>query len=85
MKDPINQVTSDSLIKIKPEHVSVEIDGEILAMHIKTGRYLGFNEVASLSQAVQTEFAVDAATSADDTLAFVQRMLDDGLVEIVKE
>ena len=33
MKDPINQVTSDSLIKIKPEHVSVEIDGEILAMH----------------------------------------------------
>lgn len=89
----------DSQIRRSAECYMTEADGEIMMLHFASGQYIGMNAVASfiwkqladpsdiarLSQAVQAEFAVDAATSADDTLAFVQRMLDDGLVEFVKE
>jgi hypothetical protein len=97
MSSSLNKLSSDSLIRQHADYVSVEIKGKVLLMHIVTGNHLDFNDVASfiwkqlakptdiasLTRAVQVEFAVDEASCAKDTLKFVQRMLDDGVVEIV--
>ena len=94
-----NQPRPDSQIRRCPECYMTEADGEIMMMHVPSGQYIGMNavasfiwkrlaeptDIASLTRAVQTEFAVDEASCAEDTLNFVQRMLDDGLVEIVTE
>jgi len=93
----MSTLTLDTRIRQHPDQIATEVDGEVLMMHIESGNYFGLNEVASflwnqldtprtvaaLCVAVQTEFKVDEERCQADTLAFLEDMISDGLVEVV--
>jgi hypothetical protein len=92
-------VSLDTRVRQHPDQVAAEADGEVLMMHIESGNYFGLNEVGSfiwnqleeprsiaeLCAAIQGEFDVDEERCRADAIAFVQGMIDDGLMEPVSD
>ena len=90
-------LTLATTLRQHPDQIAAEADGEVLMMHVESGNYFGLNEVASfiwnqldtprtiaeLCAATQAEFEVDEARCAADALAFLQGLIDDGLVQVV--
>ena len=70
------------------------MDDEVLMMHPDSGEYFGLNSVAGfiwnmldepvavakVCEAVQFEFDVEKERCLSDTLAFIEQMVDDGLL-----
>jgi len=90
-------ITLDSVLSQPAEQLATEVDGEVLMMNIESGNYFGLNEVASfiwrqletpmsaraLCAAIAGEFDVPSEQCEADTLAFLDGMVKDGLLQQV--
>jgi len=90
-------LTLETHLRQHADQIAAEADGEVLMMHVESGDYFGLNEVASfiwhrlgtpctveeLCHAVLAEFDVEPDRCETDALAYLQGMVEDGLVEVV--
>ena len=93
----MNKLSSDIYLRQNPDQLFAEANGEVLMMHIKTGEYNGLNMVASfiwhtlaepqtvgaICEAVQTKFDVEESRCLTDVMAFLDDMIQDGLIDVV--
>ena len=99
MSETLEVLDLATRLRQHPEQIVAEADGEVLMMHIDSGNYYGLNEVGSflwnrlntpmsvreLCDAVLAEFDVDEEACVADAVRFLQGMLDDGLIERVRD
>ena len=99
MSETLEVLDLATRLRQHPEQIVAEADGEVLMMHIDSGNYYGLNEVGSflwnqldtpmsvraLCDAVLAEFDVDEEACVADALRFLQGMIDDGLIERVRD
>ena len=78
------------------EVLAADMDGEVVMMHIETSEYYGLDSIASdiwqqltrpttvaeLCTALQQKYEVDRATCVSDVLAYLNEMIDYGLLKI---
>ena len=79
------------------EIISADLDGQIVMMHLERYQYFGLDDigtqiweiiedpisVAELCNQLLPQYDVDRATGVTDLLAYLNDMLNDGLVTIV--
>lgn len=85
-----------TLISRIPDQLSVELDGEIAILNLKSKLYFGVTDVGAfiwnlletpttlpaLAQAVSDQFDVEPAQAATDAEAFLNRLSQAGLVRV---
>ncbi len=93
MQPPIDQ---DTIVSSQPEHLSAEIDGELVIMSVSEGKYVGLNgiatavwrrlgrpvRVAELCAVLARDYEGDAAVIARDVQEMLTRLRDLGLITI---
>ena len=91
-----NDVTRFARIK---QHLYSDLNGEAVILSMKNGKYYGLNAVGAciwnalaapvslpeLERAVMNEYDVDEAVCEREVDAFLKRMVDEGLVEVLDE
>lgn len=90
-------ITLETIVCQCEAPVSVEVDGEVLMMSVETGNFYGLDEVAgfiwrfiaqpssvsAVCDAVEAKFDVERARCEADALAFLDEMVNNGLVRRV--
>lgn len=88
-------ITLNSVVNRSTNLVSNEIDGDLVMLSIKNSKYYGSEVVGSriwdligqptpvvnVCDALVSEFDIDRSTCESEALTFLQRMLDEELVE----
>lgn len=88
-----------SIVEQGKQHVSAEVDGEVVMMSIEKGNYYGIDavgariwqiitephRVAEVCNQLMTEFDVDRATCEVDTLDFLNRLMAEDLIVVRSE
>jgi hypothetical protein len=81
------------------EHLSCELEGEVVILNVKNGRYYGFNEVGSLiwstiqnsisfgeiQSVVMQNYNVDEKTCLEEIEFFLDKITKADLIEITDE
>ena len=95
-KDPLPAIDRHTHVRITPDLLSTEVDKEVLIMSIDAGRYFGLDEIASdlwrrleagptfdeLVAILREHYNGDPAEIERDTLAFVDKLREHGLVTL---
>jgi len=90
---------SKSRIQVPPDVLVSDIGGESVFLNLKTESYFGLDDVGtrmwkqltenetveSAYQALLIEYDIDEAQLSNDLDALVQKLVDNGLVEVVVE
>ena len=90
------QLCEHSRIVASQEQTSCDFDGETVMLNTKSGQYYGLNDVATMvwdlvqqprtlaqvREAVQAQFDVTAERCDTDLQAWLQDMVDEGMIEI---
>ncbi len=90
------RLSERSRIVASKEQTSCDFDGETVMLDTRSGKYYGLNEVATMvwdlvqqprtlkeiREAVEAQFNVTAERCDSDLQAWLQDMVDEGLVEI---
>ena len=93
-----NDVKVKRFARIK-QHLYSDLNGEAVILSLRNGKYYGLNSVGAciwnglaapvtlseLESAVMNEYDVDEAVCEHEVDAFLRRMVDEGLVEILDE
>ena len=93
-----NVITNNLFVAIK-EHLYSDLNGEAVILSTKNGKYYGLNEVGrciwkaikdptnleEIQARVLAEYEVDEETCHCEVSSFLQKMLDEGLIEVVSE
>jgi hypothetical protein len=89
-------ITLDSTISTAPGHISTTLGDEMVILSQSSGVYFGLNAVGSvvwrliaqprtvtaICDAITAEFDVDRATCEADVLALLERLSEQGLINI---
>lgn len=89
------ELSTNTVISRLPDLLHTEVDGEVVLMSVDTGRYYGLDEigtniwncleeprkVSDLIDAMKNDYEDDSGTIEFDTLAFLNRMADEKLIE----
>ena len=89
----MDEMTPDDHFTLREDLVVEEVDDEIVVLDLDGNQYFGLNEVAwliwqaideqkSLAQIVEeiaSEFEIDEDRARDDTMAFIEQLLEAGL------
>ena len=90
----IKKVTLDSIIIQAEDHVSTDIDGEVVLMDMENGNYFGFDKIlsriwnmietptpiSSLIAQIMQEYDVKRTECESDILDVLNKMLKDKLI-----
>ena len=90
------QVTADSIIKAAPQQISCQLDDEAALLNLQTGVYYGLDamgayiwqqlteptRVRELSAQIAREYQLDNGVVEADVVAFLEEMMNAGLVEL---
>lgn len=90
---------SKSRIQVPPDVLVSDVGGESVFLNLKTESYFGLDDVGtrmwkqltenetveSAYQALLIEYDIDEAQLSNDLDALVQKLVDNGLVEVVVE
>jgi len=90
---------SKSRIRVPPDVLVSDVGGESVFLNLKTESYFGLDDVGtrmwkqltenetveSAYQALLTEYDIDEAQLTNDLDELVQKLVDNGLVEVVIE
>ena len=88
-----------SRIRVPPDVLVSDVGGESVFLNLKTASYFGLDDVGtrmwkllteggtveSAYQALLTEYDIDEAQLSNDLDELVQKLVDNGLVEVVVE
>lgn len=88
-------VTIDSVLVRDKTLATADLDGEVVVLSVRTGTYIGFNEVASeiwqrlsepcrvgeIFDALSQSHDVDIATLSRDVMPFLQDLIDRRLAQ----
>jgi Coenzyme PQQ synthesis protein D (PqqD) len=91
-------VTNNLFVAIK-EHLYSDLNGEAVILSMKNGKYYGLNEVGrsiwnaikdptnfeEIHAKVMREYEVDEETCYREVSSFLQKMFDEGLIEVLDE
>jgi hypothetical protein len=92
-------LTLNSIIQRNPEVITAEADQELIMVSIATGYYYGLSHVArEIWQAIErpkrisdlvsdltTNYDIDVSSCKDQTLSFLEALLDDDLLQVADE
>lgn len=92
----MNNLSSESRVKLTPDQVSSELGAEVVILHVKNGMYYGLDNVgvviwkklresarvADIVASVVTEFDVDAKQCEQDVLRILGEMVEAQLVAV---
>ena len=92
----MHNIGQQSSICRNPELLSVEMDGDLVMMSIETGSYFGVSGIgphiwqlletprnfADLVENVCAEFEVDSETASADLLGFLEKLSENGMIEV---
>ncbi|MEZ5819110.1 MAG: PqqD family protein [Hyphomicrobiaceae bacterium] len=95
----MTEISSGDVIRRAPGQIDTNIEGEIVAMHIESGRIFGMAETAShiwsridapisfgdLIEILADEYTIDRDTCRSDVAAFLIQLREHGLIEISNE
>lgn len=90
----MSAVTLDTPVRVSPEVLFQDLDGEAVLLHLGSGVYFGLDEVGAriwsllaegadlrtVARAVASEYAVDEGRCAEDLLGLVTEMERHALV-----
>lgn len=90
------QISASSTVCQSEDHVSAELDGEVVLMSIEKGAYFGLNKVLSriwklietpitvnqLCAALMAEYEVDAEICQKDVIEALQTLAEKNLVAV---
>jgi hypothetical protein len=88
-------LSPDSRVVAGKEHLSTELDGEAVILHMGSGVYYGLNEVATrvlemaahprsiweIAALLAVEYGADRARCEQDLLVLMGQMLSDGIMK----
>ena len=91
------QLTLNTFVKRADHQIGAEVDEEVVLMNLNRGYYYGLGEVGTviwrlleqpcsigeLCDRLQSDFEVDRITCENDVIEFIDKTLDEGLVEVV--
>lgn len=91
-----NKVSADSTIVVSEDQVSSDLGGEVAILNLKAGAYYGLDEVGNrvwglvqeprevreVREVLLREYEVDPERCERDLISLVQRLADEGLVEV---
>lgn len=89
-------LTLDSLVRQDDEALSTDLEGRTVLMSVEHGQYFGANElgsriwglmeeplsVAELCRRIVAEYEVEPAVCEADVLAFLEDLLEKGLIRL---
>ena len=89
-------LTLNSIIQRSPEVIAAEADQDLIMVSVATGHYYGASDVAreiwdaierpkkvsDLVHDLTTSYHIDAASCEDQTLSFLNALLEEGLVRV---
>jgi hypothetical protein len=89
-------ISASSVVVVARDQVSSDLGGEAAILSLKNETYYGLNPVAArvwaliqtpttardISEALAAEYDVEPERSARDVLALLQRLADEGLIEV---
>jgi hypothetical protein len=92
-------ITPATRIVATRDQVSCDLEGEAAVLKLSTGMYYGLDrvgasiwqqiqkplEVAAVRDALTREYDIDAATAEADLISFVEKLIEEGLVEVVAD
>lgn len=81
------------------QHLYSDLKGEAVILSMKNGKYYGLNAVGisiwkaiespatfqEIQSSVMLEYGVDEGTCRQEVLAFLQKMMNEGLIEVLDE
>lgn len=90
------EIGMDSVIEIKKEIPTTEIDGEVGMLNVETGKYYGLDEtgsriwriienpikVSEIIETLQKEYDVDADTCKNDVFELLEKLLSEKLINV---
>jgi hypothetical protein len=92
----MDELSADATLVVDRSHVSAEVGGEIVVLHLTSGTYFGVDDVAAfiwgrlqepvtvrdLRSAVVAKYDVEPAVVMGDLDRFLGELLDAGLVVV---
>ena len=89
-------LTLNSIIQRDPDVIAAEADQELIMVSVATGYYYGISDVArEIWQAIErpkkvsdlvddliTNYPIDPSSCQDQTLSFLEALLDEGLLQV---
>ena len=96
MPDSARFYTDETTVVVAPDQASVDLDDEAAILNLKTGIYLGLNEVgawiwrliqaprtfAAIREAVLAEFEVEPDSCQDDLQALLRDLEQNQLIKV---
>ena len=97
-KRPPSRLNDQSRVRAITDQVSADLKDEAVVLGLRQGLYYGLDPVGTfvwkeltepqrvqdVTKSVVGEFSVDEARASADVLSFLQRLLEEGLIEIVE-
>ena len=94
-----HMLTLNSIIQRDPEVIAAETDQDLIMVSVPTGHYYGVTEVAreiwdaierpkrvsDLVHELTTSYQIDLTSCEDETLSFLETLLDEGLLQVKSE
>jgi hypothetical protein len=92
-------LTLNSIIQRDPEIIAAEADQDLVMVSVATGHYYGVSDVArdiwdaierpkrvsDLINDLTTTYDIDSSSCKDQTLSFLEALLDEGLLQVKDE
>jgi hypothetical protein len=92
-------LTLDSIIQRDPEVIAAEADQDLIMVSVATGHYYGVSDVAraiwnaierpkrvsDLVQDLTGSYHIDPSSCEDQTLSFLETLLEEGLLQVKDE
>lgn len=95
----LDMLTMNSIVQRDPEVIAAEADQDLVMVSIATGYYYGISNVAreiwdaierpkrvsDLIQDLTTSYNIDRPLCEEQTLSFLENLLEEGLVQVKDE
>ncbi len=95
MPAPVS-ITLDSIVRVAPDQISCELEGEAAILNLKTGAYYGLNPVGAtiwglierpiavrgVLEAILEQFDVDRDVCERDLIDLLRELDERGLIEV---
>jgi hypothetical protein len=92
-------LTLDSIVQRDPEVIAAEADQDLIMVSVATGHYYGISAVArdiwdaierpkrvsDLVHDLTAGYDIDSSSCEDQTLSFLETLLDEGLLQVKDE
>ena len=89
-------IALDTVVCLSKDQASADVSDEVVVVNLSSGRYYGLDPVGArvwdllrtarpvteIRDALLAEYDVDAATAESDLVALLERLADQGLVEV---